>query len=352
MWPWDLDGTATDLLQLKHHVGAAGALGDRDSDWWRTIRAWMDSGEPGDPDGPTLNMVTTQRAREGTAAHYLRPVGRDPVSAVRLLEDAARTSREKKFAATRASFLKLPDADREIFVSRMFVLDGSPLIEDLDPQVRHLLRWSLPIGHEDVFMGQVWGWWDAQAIAMLRKSRSGMSALELRTALSDFRDGFVRENLPTLIELADVDESAVAEQYREMPFVHQMRLVDAPPLHLQKAIVDYYRAVVQQQRWVDDDLIGMHEVERFELNLLDEWQREFEWMVAEMAGADEQARRQAGRELLRACLNQTRHLIRERYREPFFARGKHHELADQLKVGWHPEFRERLENLLAGRGAA
>lgn len=311
----------------------------------------MDTTSPGDPNGPALTIVTTQLAPAGTAAHYLRPATRDPLEALRLLEDAARTSKEKRFADTRDAFLDLSDGDREIFVSRMYVLDGAPPVEDLDTKVRGALRWTLPGGHEDSFIRQLWGWWDAQAIAMLQGSRTGMSALELQNVLSDFRDGYTHENLPTLVQLADISPDAVVEQHRTMPFVHQMRIIEAPAVQLEKAIVDYYRAVVQQQRWVDDDLIGLHEVERFEANLVDEWEREFAWMTAEMNDADEPSRRQAGRELLRGCLNQTSHFIRERYREPFFSRGKHHELADQLAIGWHPNFREHLETLLVNRRA-
>jgi hypothetical protein len=69
---WEEDGTPTELLQLKHHVDAAGSLGDKDDDLWRTIRVWMDAHPPGDPSGPTLTLVTTQTAAAGTAAEALR----------------------------------------------------------------------------------------------------------------------------------------------------------------------------------------------------------------------------------------------------------------------------------------
>ena len=48
---WEEDGTPTELLQLKHHINAAGRLGDKDDDLWRTIRVWMDAHAPGDPSG-------------------------------------------------------------------------------------------------------------------------------------------------------------------------------------------------------------------------------------------------------------------------------------------------------------
>ena len=39
--------------------------------------------------------------------------------------------------------------------------------------------------------------------------------------------------------------------------------------------------------------------------------------------------------------------IRERYDESFMSRGSLHGLADDRRVGWHPEFEARLEALLS-----
>jgi hypothetical protein len=125
---WEQDGTPQELLQLKYHVSSQRTLGDKDSDWWRTIRAWMDAGDPGDPNGPMLTMVTTLTAADGTAAAALRPPSPDYHAALQLLEEAARISTEKTFRATREAFLRLPGSEREIFVSRMRVLDASPEI--------------------------------------------------------------------------------------------------------------------------------------------------------------------------------------------------------------------------------
>ena len=50
----------------------------------------------------------------------------------------------------------------------------------------------------------------------------------------------------------------------------------------------------------------------------------------------------AGVALLRRLLESNQHKVRPRYDEPFFARGKRHELADQLLVGWHPNYEAAL----------
>jgi hypothetical protein len=153
------------------------------------------------------------------------------------------------------------------------------------------------------------------------------------------------------VRLEDL-EALTASDYADRVFVHQLHWVNAPGKILQTAIIDYYRAYTQTARWVEDDLIGLDELERFESELRDEWDREFAWMTADLpADADEQTKQRAGQRLLRAALDQTSVTVRKRYNEPFFSRGKHHELAEDGRLGWHPDFERRLQALLLSRSA-
>jgi hypothetical protein len=124
--------------------------------------------------------------------------------------------------------------------------------------------------------------------------------------------------------------------------------VDYASHNLRRAIIDYYRAVVQETEWLDRDLIGLAELSRFEDNLRDEWGRAFDDMVDDLgAGADETAKVAAGKTLLRKLLDSTAVTVRARYNAPFFARGKRHGLADTGDLGWHPDFQARVSGLLA-----
>jgi len=316
----------------------------------------MDTGEPGDPNGPTLTMITTLTAADGTAAAALRPTSHHPQTALRLLEDAARTSTEGRFRATREAFLGLREAEREVFVARMRVLDASPTIGDLDGQVRRQLFYTLPLHHETTFMGLLWNWWYSLVVDMLQGHRRRVDAIEVRSFIDDLRDKFTRDNLPTLVLLSELNKQEAYDECGDLPFVHQLRWVSAPPVILQTAIIDYFRAYTQQGRWLEDDLIGLHEIEEFERRLRDEWERAFSWATANLdPNADETIKTEIGRNLLRKTLDQTIHRVRERYTDPFFSRGKHHELANRRRsengIGWHPDFERRLEELLLARAS-
>ena len=344
---WEENGTPTELLQTKHHQVTNRTLTDMGDDIWRSLQVWLDTAAPSDPAGPLLHLVSTDQAPASTAAYALRPQSRDVPTAIARLKKAAETSTSATTERARAHFLSLGDAGRQAFVERIWILDGAPYLEDVDARVRRELTWAFPKGHEDLFMQLLWGWWDAQAVGMLRGKRTGVSVAEVYQKLNDLRDQFTQDRLPTLVDLRDVDVESVFVSYRDPPFVAQLGWINWPPLNLQKAVVDYFRAYTQTARWVTEDLIGLDELQRFEDELVDEWQREFEFMQIDLGDtATEEEKQRAGTELLRALLDATDVRVRARYDDAFFARGKRHELADSGRVGWHVDFEERLRSLL------
>jgi hypothetical protein len=224
---WEEADRPVDLLQTKFHPRSLRTLGDRDDDLWRTIRSWMDTHAPGDANGPWLTLVTTQRAREGTAAAALRGVNRAPDVALRLLERAARDSTAKETAESRERFLGLSAADRAVFVQRMRVIDGSPGIDDLNSGVRKHLLFTLPTseGAQATFMDQLWAWWYEQVVEMLQKRRTSVAVEVVWRRVEQIRDDYTVGRLPTLVERSDWQAARHAgdpdADYSERCFVHQ-----------------------------------------------------------------------------------------------------------------------------------
>ncbi len=345
---WEADGTPTELLQLKHHVAAAGGLGDKDDDLWRTIRVWMDAHRPGDPSGPTLTLVTTRTAAPGTAAAALRGGAREPATARQLLEAAARESTAQASREVRQRFLDLPDAERAVFVDRIHVLDAEPSIGDnLGDELRRVLYLVLPKDHEQTFIDQLWGWWHRVAVNLLRRTRGTVTALDLKAKIDELRNAFAGDNLPTLVRREDINFD-IEQTYANRKFVEQLRWIALTAKLLQKAMIDYYRAYTQSALWVEDNLVALDELQTFEADLVDEWERQFEFMKMNLPeSADGGAEERAGQELFRLVTENSSVRLRA-YDEPFYTHGTLHGLADDGRVGWHPGFQARLESLLLG----
>ena len=196
-------------------------------------------------------------------------------------------------------------------------------------------------------MHLLWGWWDEQAIGILRGRRGGVSVPEVENKVNDLRDQFTLDRLPTLVEIQDGNRPELFATYDGFTFVTQLEWIGWPPVNLQKAIIDYYRAYAHTAQWVSEDLIGLDELQRFEDELVDEWEREFEFMRIDLgASATDEEKRRAGSALLRQLLDAASIRVRARYDEAFFARGKRHEIADSGRIGWHADFEARLKSLL------
>ncbi|MET8921002.1 ABC-three component system protein [Streptomyces sp. NPDC004623] len=346
---WEEDHRPVDLLQTKYHQRSLRTLGDRDDDLWRTIRSWMDTHAPGDAEGPWLTLVTTQEARAGSAAAALRGPDRAPADALRLLERAAADSNASGSADVRSRFLALSTRDRAVFVSRMRVIDSSPDIDDVDVEVRDRLLNGLLSGdgRRKAFMDQLWAWWWGQVVAMLQKRRTSVSVEAVYRRLEQIRDDYTVGRLPTLVDPLDWRAArAAGEDYGERFFIHQLKWIDLSPAELEKAMMDYYLAYNQAMRWADDNLLDMEALGAYQERLVDEWERLFLRMVRRLPReATEDDRQRAGEELLWQVTENVTVRVRDEYDEIFFHRGQYHCLADETRVGWHTEFRERLAAL-------
>ncbi|MFI5524274.1 ABC-three component system protein [Streptomyces platensis] len=345
---WEQAGSATELLQIKHHQKGVRQLTDASPDVWLTLKTWMETAVPCDVEGPALVLVSTQQASPGSAMAALRPQARNEQVALSGLERAALHQASGRIQEAREQFLALGPADRAAFVARITVMDASPHIEDVPALVRAELRWSLPPGHEDLFLAMVWQWWDERALELLQRRRRAVDVGMARAAIADLRDQFTRNRLPTVAAREETDDDTLTEAYADSPFVHQMRWVAYPPVNLRRSVIDYHRAQTQAIRWIAEDLIAADELTALSRDLVDEWETEFEWMQIELAAtADEATSQRAGARLLKDLSQRNGPCLQDRYHEPFFIRGQRHELADTGRVGWHPAFPDRMRTLQA-----
>lgn len=354
-------GDPLELLQVKLHMTSTSAgLSNMATDIWKTLKVWMDRPDVGDPQGPELSLVTTSVATEGTAAYALRPSTREVERALERLLAAAQDSQSVETKASRDAFLALDPPMRMNLLNRVRVLDGQMPAEDLDAAVREALTWGLPSGGqhaEDSFVAQVWHYWRGVAVDMLAGRRPSVSVSQVSTWVRELRDRYTTENLPTTVPLSSVTEEHI-RLYDRARFVVQLDLVKYASNALRTAIIDYHRAVTQETEWLSDSLLDIQELRTFEEELRFEWTREFETMVQDLeldalSPEDaEAAKEKAGRDLLNYLLKSTAVTVRAHYHEGFYARGKRHELAghdDEVRrIGWHPEFVERLGALASG----
>jgi hypothetical protein len=168
--------------------------------------------------------------------------------------------------------------------------------------------------------------------------------------MSDLREQFKQESLPIDDDLLGftLDDATMAA-HESSTFVRQLELVKAGKRRIAAAIRDYYRAFEQRSRWLRDDLVVGMDLHKYEKHLAEEWELVFEAMRDDLGdSATDAAKETAARSVLKwaEC---TTIPIRPKVTEPFVSRGSFHMLSDEVRIGWHPEFRDRLALLVGAK---
>lgn len=343
-------GRPDELLQTKHHTNRQAGLSDASPDLWKSLRIWFEGlATHTIPSGAVLHLLTTATAASGSAAAYLRQRERNVDAALSALEATAQSSRNQANAAAYTAFLDTPVKNRRAIVNAIVVIDAASTIGNLDEQLQAEIFWAVERKHQGVFLGYLEGWWFRRAIAQLLHIATGdrILATELEAQMSDLREQFKQDALPISDDLLNIalDDAALAGHENSL-FVRQLELVKANSRRIAAAVRDYYRAFEQRSRWLRNDLLLVGDLANYERRLREEWELVFEAMKDKLGtSAAEAAKEESARTVLEWA-ERTSIPIRPAVAEPFVTRGSAHILADELRIGWHPEFRERLAHLL------
>jgi len=345
---FETDGSAVDVLQTKHHINAEATLTDASPDLWKTLRIWIEGQADGTiPLDAQFFMVTTAVCPDGTAAAYLRPEGRDEKKALEHLVATASTSTSDRNAPAYRAFSSLDGSGRLRLTKAVQVLDGSPSIGQLDDRLRQAVFFAVERRFLDSYLQRLEGWWYGRVLRHLGDgSASPILGEELESETNRIRAQLSDESLPVDDEImrATVDASG----YMDRPFVAQLNIIGVNQNRVFHAIRNYYRAFEQRSRWMRENLLYVGELDRYEERLVEEWDLHFQQMRDDLGddAAEDEMTREA-QELYKWVEAGAHDPIRRGVTEPAIARGTYQMLADDLRVGWHLEFRERLQALLS-----
>lgn len=349
-------GTPDELLQTKHHRNHEASLTDASEDLWKSLRVWFEGyAAKTIPSGTALHLLTTAKASTGSIASYLRfDSSRDVEAALRGLVATAQSSKSVANAPAYKAFLGVSAKERKILMDSVVVLDGASTITALDGDLKAEVFWAVDRKYHDAFLERLEGWWLRRTLKQLASASLAdrVSAAEIEAQMSDLREQFKQDSLPIDDDLLTFDlDEATQTAHAGSAFVYQLEIIAAGKRRIAAAVKDYYRAFEQRSRWLRNDLVLLGDLTQYERRLVEEWELIFEGVQDELGeAAAEAAQQKAAREVLRWA-ETTSIPIRPGVTEPFITRGSLHMMADEGRLGWHPEFRERLAALLQAKAA-
>jgi hypothetical protein len=354
----DKDGTKS-LSSLKHKA-AGDRLTDLSIDFWKSVRIWLARYKANNRSASNLRFFLFSTATVSTTSFLTSflPAGLSTGAETRTLteqaEEALDGTRSAIIGDIAKEFRELSTTERQDFLTRILILDGSPRIEVIPEKIKDRHMRSVRREHRHAVFERLEGWWHDEVIKLLAGRRDeGIFGYEVSDKLSALSDEYKQDNLPiTFRGKEPVGEIDTDNDPRI--FVRQLREIGISSNRIRNAILDYYRAFEQRSEWARETLIVPREIEDYEDRIVDEWRRYRDVVFEELdENSAEDVLLQAGRELYKWADLQSGNCeslrIRARVTEPYVTRGSFHILADAMpepRVYWHPRFLDRLAQLL------
>jgi hypothetical protein len=170
---------------------------------------------------------------------------------------------------------------------------------------------------------------------------------EKRTPIIEYNE-FYKENVAFCREmrtgvLADYskgrmpDKTALlAEGQSDKIYVRQLQAIDISGEKLLQACSDFYKAGINRQMWIDCEMVSAEAAADFEERLCSAYENERERIELSQTDTDDIHK---GKLLLNACERQQERLAGMEVVDRTIP-GTYHHLSDDLRLGWHPQWKE------------
>ena len=345
------DDIPIQLIQLKHHIQHQGNLADASTDMWRTIKVWLDaiSETPDILDGTNFLIITTATAPIDSAAFLLKKdSNRNPDTAYQKLKTVCFSSVNQAHQRYYDAFREAGEDTVKQLIRQIYIIDRASNIIDVEKDILKHIRYSCIPKHQKMIYERLEGWWFKKAIdALCCDTPVFVNQNQVRFFIVSVSQEYADDNLPIdILDIDDLQESNFSAN--EKIFHEQLKLICLGNHRMQLALRDYYRAFRQRASWVRNDLLYVNELGQYEQRLIDEWEHAFAAMeetLSETNNATEGEKAKEGRQLF-SDIEKRDIRIRPKCQEAFIMRGSYHILANQLKIGWHVDFFDRLKQLL------
>jgi hypothetical protein len=346
---FEVGGEPLAVLQAKHSLKAAANLSDLSAELWKTLRVWLVGLASGEiPLGTARFLITTAAATPGSACAALGIEGRDRdvAEAAERLKHAATSSTNSELKPAFEAYLALEEAEREALLAQVYVIPSQPDAVEITEQLQSEL-YHVSLNHQALSVQMLEGWWFKRVLNELVHPEGGIPRAEIDAQISDIQESLKPDALP--ID-DDLDALMVAleqlPEFADRPFYKQVELVSGSQLRIRNAITSYLQAFRQRSAWTRGDLLFDADLDKYDKRLQAEWELQYGQVCDELGpDATDAAMAQAGRALLKWA--EDAHIsIRSGVNVPWVCRGSLHMLAEDMRVGWHPQFELRLKAVL------
>ena len=343
-----VDGTLF-VEQDKSNL-ATNPLSNRSLQLWKTLHNWMELAESGviDPNKTTFVIYAFIAAPGAIAdAFHCASTADTATAAIAKARDELKlgdpSSKVDDPVATLAHQVLNTDPQRLVAIVKRFSIesgDGNP-----HGELQRLLLAKLV--SEDVYPDVVrWahGWVKIQVDRLLEtKQPARIAQADFHAALLNYVRHHDREDILRSMAGSPPYE-AVNLELAVRDYVRQLRLIELDDVDVLEAINDFLRAASDRTIWAEQGLIDEGSLKSLAEELTSTWRNKKRRVTISFSDKPEHLQGQA---LYSDCIEHDTRL--DNLLTPkLFIRGSWHALADDLTIGWHPQYAATLRIAVTG----
>jgi hypothetical protein len=339
------------LEQDKHSIQQNGApFGNRSKDLWNTLAIWLDALESGvvSADMAVFLMVTNKKLPECLAHQIGRAARADEAdSCIAALQEAAKDPPAKIESHVQRVLRNESRDHLKKLILKCQIVDGAAAEASDTLRKEAIARLQIPEwcgAYADSISHELLGWIHTYAMDCWRQRQPAWIKRDsfvnqLHAIVARIKRQMSRERAEHLIP---VPSEKVGEE-RGRPFVKQLHLVTEDDALVDGAIQDFIRCNVEKIRLSKQGDITDEDWLTFETTLASRWERIRARVLRTRKSHPECDQ---GFEVFTE--------VTEGYREKlagfdteqtYLTSGTYHRLADMIRLGWHPNFKELMQQI-------
>ncbi|QWC23632.1 hypothetical protein KJK41_04545 [Bacillus haikouensis] len=355
-----LEGKTKKLHQLKHSLNKTGNLTVKNDGLWKTIRIWSKKIKDPDFDDTTYFVFASPLGIDKENSLYSLSIeGSDRQGALdSLISEAkrvkeARTKAEQKKEkdipySTRwpgcKSFLDLSILLQKELLKKITILPNNFNIRDVNFEVEKRVKNFVPPKIRSKLVERLIEWWDRRVVlGIINEAEREIKKIELTQHLFLLVTELSEEGLPD--DFSERDEEVDIEKELGGTMEAQIDLVKGGNSRKRRAAIARWQARNQRAKWINDDLIHSMDLHKLDNRLIKSWRDFFEPLQEDNIGEEEGVLCKEGCSLLDWSHHKAHTEIapiKSGWQHPFLVQGSFQQLADEMIVGWHPEYKSRL----------
>lgn len=337
-----------DAIQLKSALSNRNPVSDKAADFWKTMYNWLVSVEVGVLEPENVKFVLFINVnKQGVIANKFH-------NSKNYNEASVAWEEAKKVFYDEHGALKEVGEGYKKYVEYFFSLDRKELaskiiksfelkrcIEDYSVTVRKEFDKSrVPQDIiEPVYRGII-GWIDINVVKMVESGKAIIIPFDTyKTQLRAlYREHNQRHSLMAQ-SLRPSNSEIENELQKQRTYIAQLDIIDCDYTEKVEAINDYLRASIDRTIWANNGDISWQSIISYEEKLKRIWDIERKIILIEKKGEEPEDQ---GKLIYYQCQKNKTEMDSVNVPD-FFQSGCYHLLADDLEIGWHPQYLEKLE---------